>query len=219
MALRPGIRTPGRGASGVGTTLETVQESSLPATPAIGTIDHRLSSRASTSSAADGISEHSADDPFARPTRSAAESGNESGGTRSGDQKKDEQARQKPPVASNISRPKTVPPKRSLTQLNSARGKVVGEGSVRNMTVETETVSSVPQVAVGGGAGERGLPGRTDNPGSVRLKASTETIRPKKEKKKVVRKTPSINSGTGGSLSRHNANLTLLYAYLILQHI
>ncbi|KAL9044670.1 MAG: hypothetical protein Q9214_002208, partial [Letrouitia sp. 1 TL-2023] len=32
----------------------------------------------------------------------------------------------------------------------------------------------------------------------LRLKQSTETIRPKKEKKKVVRKAPSLNAGTGG---------------------
>lgn len=72
------------------------------------------------------------------------------------------------------------------------------------MTVETETVSSIPQVAVGGGAGERGLSGRTENGSSLRLKPSAETIRPKKEKKKGVRKTPSFISGTCGLSSTHS---------------
>lgn len=72
------------------------------------------------------------------------------------------------------------------------------------MIVETETVSSVPQVAVGGGAGERGLSGRIEDGSSLRLKPSTETIRPKKEKKKGVRKTPSFMSGTRGLLSTHS---------------
>ena len=48
------------------------------------------------------------------------------------------------------------------------------------MTVETETVSSIPQVAVGGGTGGTG------NNGSLRAKPSSETIRPKKEKKKAA---------------------------------
>ena len=71
------------------------------------------------------------------------------------------------------------------------------------MTVETETVSSIPQVAVGGGAGERGLSGRIENGSSLRLKPSAETIRPKKDKKKGVRKTPSFMSGTCGLLFTH----------------
>ena len=58
------------------------------------------------------------------------------------------------------------------------------------MTVETETVSSIPQIAVGGTAG-------APNNGSIRAKLSSETIRPKKEKKKTARKTPSVTSGTG----------------------
>jgi len=108
--------------------------------------------------------------------------------------------------------PKSAPPaitgkpqihsKKSFTQLLPTKAKVQ-ESSAKNMIVETETVSTIPQVALGGGAGERNLTGRTDTSGSLRLKPSNETIRPKKEKKKVVRKAPSINSGTGGFRSRH----------------
>jgi hypothetical protein len=59
------------------------------------------------------------------------------------------------------------------------------------MTVETETVSSIPQVAVGGVASATG------GNGSLRAKPSSETIRPKKDRKKSTRKPPSVTSGTG----------------------
>ncbi|KAK2750728.1 hypothetical protein FQN57_002801 [Myotisia sp. PD_48] len=74
-------------------------------------------------------------------------------------------------------------PKRSFTSLSSARGKQ-GETSMTNMTVETETVSSVPQAPLGGGTSDRG------GPGTLRLRPSDETIRPKKEKRKLARKVP-----------------------------
>ena len=47
--------------------------------------------------------------------------------------------------------------------------------------------------------GERIVPGKIDTAGSLRLKPSNETIRPKKERKKVVRKAPSINAGNASS--------------------
>ena len=196
------MRTPGRGVSGTGSTLETVQESSLPATPAIGTIHESSRSRSQDNDVPERIAENPMEEAFSKSTRAVPESGSESGGNRSGNARNNDEARRKSLIASNSARPKTVLPRKSFTHLNSPRAKVGSEGSVRNMTVETETVSSIPQVAVGGGAGERGLPGRTENGGSIRLKPSAETIRPKKEKKKVVRKTPSINSGTGGCLSK-----------------
>ncbi|MCJ1366168.1 hypothetical protein MMC16_005294 [Acarospora aff. strigata] len=196
---RSGMRTPGRGVSGTGSTLETVQESSLPATPAIGTIHESSRSRSQDNDVPERIAENPMEEAFSKSTRAVPESGSESGGNRSGNARNNDEARRKSLIASNSARPKTVLPRKSFTHLNSPRAKVGSEGSVRNMTVETETVSSIPQVAVGGGAGERGLPGRTENGGSIRLKPSAETIRPKKEKKKVVRKTPSINSGTASS--------------------
>ena len=91
--------------------------------------------------------------------------------------------------------------KKSFTQLLPSKAKVQ-EGSAKNMIVETETVSTIPQVALGGGAGERNITGRTDASGSLRLKPSNETIRPKKDKKRVVRKAPSLNAGTGGFKSK-----------------
>ncbi|KAL7271285.1 Vacuolar inheritance and morphology protein [Rhizina undulata] len=54
------------------------------------------------------------------------------------------------------------------------------DNSSRSMTVETETVSSIPQVAVGAVGGAGGA--------SIRSKKSTDTIRPKKEKKRVTKR-------------------------------
>ena len=98
-------------------------------------------------------------------------------------------------------RPAPMLPKRSLTSLNLAKSKTIAEPPLRSMTVETETVSSIPQVSLGVGGGERGPSGRSDAGGSLRAKPSVETIRPKKEKKRAARKQPSINAGTGKDCS------------------
>jgi hypothetical protein len=60
----------------------------------------------------------------------------------------------------------------------------------KNMTVETETVSSVPQVALATASAQGGA--------SVRSKKSTDTIKaPKKEKRK-----PTKRSGAGSTSNR-----------------
>lgn len=66
----------------------------------------------------------------------------------------------------------------------------------RNMTVETETVQSIPQSAINQ---DRSNGTRGDNGGSIRAKPSTETIRPRKERKRASRKAPSIHNGTASS--------------------
>lgn len=177
-------RTTPRTTSGRGSVLETVQEASTPST---SSADKTLNlGNVNEQSRPPRIDE----EPLSRVSKQAAiESGSDSGGKSSG--AKDEKRRN----ASISARPGDVLPKRSYTSLNSARGKP-GDGSVRNMIVETETVSSVPQVALGVGVGERGASGRVD-PSTVRMKPSTETIRPKKEKKKQTRKPTTIPSGTG----------------------
>lgn len=199
--VRGGIRTPVRGTSGVGPTLETVQESSLPTTPAIGP-GRAQQHRRPEDDRPERIDEDPMEEASAEGATSVPESGSESGGNKSAGAKTEVKHRQRANLASNSARPATVRPRKSFTQLTVAKGKVGNEGSVKNMTVETETVSSIPQVAVGGGAGERGVPSRTDTGGSLRLKPSVETIRAKKDKKKTVRKALSINSGYGGSLFR-----------------
>ena len=194
--VRSGIRSPVKavGAS----TLETVQESSLPTTPASG-MGQPQGNRKPERERPSTIEENPMENALPKTSKTPVESGSESGGTRA---RSDIRDTKKPSSTHSASRPPSVNPKRSISQLNPTKAKIANEGSVQNMTVETETVSSIPQVAVGGGAGERNAPGRADTAGSLRLKPSSETIRPKKEKKKTVRKAPSINSGTGGS-SRH----------------
>ena len=201
---KPGMRTPVRGMSGNGPTLETVQESSLPATPAIGTAKSAQTGKTGSNDRPERIDENPLEEAFTKETPSKAESGNESAGNKSGEAKgtDDGKEKRKPATAPNSAKPQVVQSKKSFSQIPFAKGKTASEASVKNMSVETETVSSIPQVALGGGAGERNALGRTETGGSLRLKPSNETIKPKKKKEKVVRKAPSLNSGTGGSLSK-----------------
>ncbi|KAK0108372.1 hypothetical protein ONS95_003183 [Cadophora gregata] len=182
----PGMRTPARGVSGASSTLETVQEISQPNTPGLD-FDSALEK-------VDGspqllpdqdASTHNASTKTitAMSTTAANESGSESGG------KGEIKMRSTSAAPQNTARP-NGPATKAFT--GAGRGKPSGEGSARNMTVETETVSSIPQVAVGGPAG-------AGNNGSIRTKPSSETIRPKKEKKKTARKAPSVTSGTASS--------------------
>lgn len=200
-SISSGMRTPVRGTSGNGPALETVQESSLPATPAIGTGRTVQRGKQGSDERPDRIEENPMEDAFSKDVHSTAESGNESSTPKSA-AKPASQTRDTlhSAPAVNPSKPQ-IQSKRSLTQILPSKAKAQ-EGSAKNMIVETETVSTIPQVALGGGAGERNLTGRTDTGGSLRLKPSNETIRPKKEKKKVVRKAPSLNAGTGGLQSR-----------------
>ena len=198
--VKSGMRTPVRGISGNGPGLETVQESSLPATPAIGTrIAH--TSKGPSNDHPGRIEENPMEEALGREANSKTESGNDSAGSkRNGNKGADSKNdARKPTTAPNSAKPPVVQSKRSFTQLPFTKSKTgPSDGSVKNMTVETETVSSIPQLALGGGAGERHPLRRTDTGGSLRLKPSNETIRPKKDKKRVVRKAPSANSGTGG---------------------
>ena len=192
-------RAPLRGKASPG-SLETVQESSFPATPAIS-IGTSRSNKPGDSKLPSTIEENPMEEVSKKQSSKSAESGSDSAGSRATTVRVEAKDGRKPTTNNSAYRAPVVNTRRSFTHLNSSKGRVPTEGSVRNMTVETETVSSVPQMALGG-AGERGLPGRSDAGGSLRLKPSSETIRPKKEKKKPARKTPSLAPGTGGLLSR-----------------
>ncbi len=169
------IRSPTWGPSTSSTTLETVQEISQPTTPAPGQVDGTAEEQNPID-----LAVLSKDHNSKTKAADKADSGSESG------EKKGEVKLK--PTASGILRP-TLP---TLRPAASGTFKKPTEGSsAKNMTVETETVSSVPQVAVGGGG--------TIN-GSIRAKPSSETIRPKKEKTKTRRKAPSV-AATGGETS------------------
>ncbi|CAG8981722.1 hypothetical protein HYALB_00013338 [Hymenoscyphus albidus] len=170
----PGMRTPARGpsgASGVGSTLETVQEMQSKSE------DESLE-RVGRPTDQDGAIKSSKQ----KANATASESGSESGG------KGEIKMRTTSATAATGLRPSAPAVKPFGTTGGANKVKTAGEGSTRNMTVETEVVSSVvPQVAIERPAGN----------GSIRQKPSTETIRPKKEKKKTTRKAPSVTSGTG----------------------
>ncbi|OQN96993.1 hypothetical protein B0A48_16967 [Cryoendolithus antarcticus] len=92
-------------------------------------------------------------------------------------------------------RAKTAPSKNGFMPLTTTKSRQ--PDGVRNMTVETETVQSIPQSGLN--AGDRSGPGRGDASGSIRLKPSNETIRPKKERKRGTQKARSITQGTASS--------------------
>jgi hypothetical protein len=75
--------------------------------------------------------------------------------------------------------------------MSSKQMKAKQETSTQNMTVETETVSSIPQIALTTGTKAEG------GGGTLKAKPSTETIKPKKDKKRTIRKQPVVSSGNG----------------------
>ncbi|KAL4903685.1 hypothetical protein BDW74DRAFT_37913 [Aspergillus multicolor] len=171
---------------GSGSALETVQEASDHSTPSTDTI---LLQPAPEDAKLEKIDE----DSTPRASRIHTESGSDSGGNKSSEQM--EENRRRPSFATN--RPNTILPKRSTTSLSGGSRAKPADGSVRNMIVETETVSSIPQVGLGVTTGDRSSSGRVD-PGTLRMKPSTETIRPKKEKRRT-RKPTALTTGTASS--------------------
>merc|ERR1712000_743530 len=174
--LQSGLRTPARGA------LETVQEVSLPNSPSPSTdaalmqrVDEKLGNNNKSDSA---IQENQS--LKARPTLPAAEkdSGSEAG------------------TGKPERRTTSVPPpmvQRQSSALSSKQVKTKPDNASQNMTVETETVASIPSVVLATGA-------KSDSASNtLKPKPSTETIKPKKEKKKTSRKQPTVSSGNASS--------------------
>ncbi|KAG5952962.1 hypothetical protein E4U53_007352 [Claviceps sorghi] len=102
-------------------------------------------------------------------------------------------------IRADLRRTSSVPPSapplvsRHPSTISTKPGKSKQEtGSTQSMTVETETVASIPQVVLTAGNKDSGS-------GTLRAKPSTETIKPRKEKKKVSRKQPVVNSGAASS--------------------
>ncbi|GFF76250.1 hypothetical protein IFM61392_09919 [Aspergillus lentulus] len=171
-----------------GSALETVEEmTSDPSTPSADTI---LNQPLSEEPKLQKIDEDTT--PKASRHNNNVESGSDSGGNKSSERMEDTRRW----VSTGTRGSDSLMPKRSTTSLSGARGKPA-EGSVRNMIVETETVTSIPQVSVGVVPGERGSSGRVDS-GTLRMKPSTETIRPRKEKRKT-RKPAALSSGAASS--------------------
>lgn len=183
--LQPGTKTPARGASGSAstTTLETVQEASpLGSAPETqGMMEKVEDSSASQAGSEYDLLELSARRAQHPPALSITtnDSGSDSGSLKG---EKRQPATSIPPTLT--SRQSSASAKTNNTKSKSS------EGSVQHMTVETETVASVPQVSLAPAGTKEGTNG------TLRAKPSSETIRPKKEKRKTSRKT-NVGSGTG----------------------
>ena len=187
--LAPGHKPTGRGAS-VGSTLETVAEGSVPNTPITGSESTSYGFKASGEGSVPPAGNGQSQAIKGTVVKEGGESGTESGSGKSRSGVADDREQTKANLTMTATKPPMMPSKRSFTSLKP---------SSRSMTVETETVSSIPQVSLGVGAGDRGNSAKVEPSGSVRLKPSTETIRPRKEKKKASRKPTSVNAGTVSS--------------------
>ena len=188
------MKAPSRGASGAAPKLETVQESSLPATPGFDGLE--AESFVSTTSTYKTSDEERNDVSSNKVTEdlSARNSSTKHSGSGSDTGAKPPAQKSKMPEqqrSASTTRQNHVTSKPSLSSLSTRSATQPS----RNMTVETETVPSVAQSTIGNQ--DRSASGRTD--GSLRLKPSNETIRPKKERKAPKRKAPSINSGTAST--------------------
>ncbi len=181
------MRTPVRGVSGNVPTLETVQEASpLVSSQAVDAAALEKLETASVVSDAGGTAPPEvaeASPAKAIRTRQLStqnyDSGSETGSTK---------ASRRTAATSSGSAPPPLTSRQSSSAKASGKGKP-GEGSQPTMTVETETVTSIPNVVLGPNAGQ-------GSNGSLRKKPSSETIRPKKEKKKS-RKQTAVAAGTG----------------------
>lgn len=187
--LQSPAKAPSRGPSGK-PTLETVQENS--------THDTKDSTLAGTIADTDlkPLTKHLDNEtPAKKPQTTAPEEekqiatgGNDdASATPKRDVKRDEGKKDEPNS--------TQKPRAPHTKSYASTGSMKSREGKQNMTVETETVPSIPQSALS--AGDR-TTGRTENSGSVRLKPSSETLRPKKERRKPY-KARSINQSTSTS--------------------
>ncbi|KAJ4133524.1 Vacuolar inheritance and morphology protein [Fusarium equiseti] len=171
-----GMRTPGRG------PLETVQEVSLPNSPNPPSNTALMEKVKEKLTNSENYSDTALPDGRTLRARTSLV-GQESGSDTSNNK-------------GEVRRPTSVPPPmitRQSSALSNKQMKSKQDGSIQTMTVETETVPSVPQVAL-----TTAQKNEASN-GTLKTKQSTETIKPKKDKKKVTRKQPAVNSGNASS--------------------
>lgn len=167
------LRVPPRGMSVQGTGLETVVEGSAPTTPSTDPTSDPMESSSATLEGKSGNT--------STATSSTHQTASKSDSTVSRTMNKaDNDLKSRAPSTSRAS---SNLAKRSFTSLTG--GKKATIEPLRTMTVETEEVNATTP-----GLGDRNRDG-----GSVRTKTSTETIRPKKEKKKPIRKAASLHAG------------------------
>lgn len=163
------VRVPPRGISGQTSGLETVVEGSVPTTPSIDPQPDPMNGSHLEAPNADPRNGHSS---TSNSTILNAEPKEGDKTSRPSSTKADSESKSRAP---STSRPSSILAKRSFTSLT---GKKNSAEPQRSMTVEPDPVP----------APTSGLADRARDSGSVRTRTSTETIRPKKEKKKPARK-------------------------------
>lgn len=183
--LPSGMRTPARGPSNGSSTLETVQEVS-PNTPRPG-LDVAVEKLAETAAAQSSAHSKSSGSTIKRTTSSQNATNNSESGSDGGNVKSSRGTSTVGPAPSLHSR------QSSTTLKYGAKGPTSGESSSRNMTVETEQINNLPGLSIATNTRGQGANG------SLRTKLSSETIKPKKEKKKHTRKPASVASGNASS--------------------
>jgi len=189
-------KVPIRGPGGK-STLETVQENSTDSMePSTAVLQANADLRPRTTIEEDTCRDLSASESSAQvPAESGSEStGNKSDTLRARSRRSSMTSSANLNAAGRASKSSAAKPLYPLTSAK-ARDSSQPKPTNGNMTVETETVQSIPQSALT--AGDRLTGSRADNGGSVRLKPSNETIRPKKDRKKADRKPRSVTQGTG----------------------
>ncbi|KAF7190927.1 hypothetical protein HII31_08086 [Pseudocercospora fuligena] len=195
----PPPKASSRGPSGK-SMLETVQENST---------DAQEPSPAALQAAADlkPLTKVTEDDAKTSPVKGdmkaelekhtqPGESGSESAGNKSDSSKPRGRRESQGAVNTQAKRSQTTSvPGKGNYPIGSAKARQ--EAGKQNMTVETETVASIPQSGLAPARDSSNL--RASDSGAIRLKPSNETIRPKKERKKADRKTRSVTQGTATS--------------------
>lgn len=175
--LHSGMRTPARGPSGASSMLETVQEVSQPNTPGPNL---ELAIEKLSQPGAQYRSDPAVNKVIRSGTGSNSESGSESGSVKASTRRSSTPG---PPLLHNRQSSSTL-------RFGSKGGHTTGETSSKHITVEEEEVNSMPRVNLGlNPTTKEGYP-------SLKTKQSSETIRPRKEKRKNTRKAPPT-SGTG----------------------
>ncbi|KAI1102112.1 hypothetical protein F4804DRAFT_278791 [Jackrogersella minutella] len=183
--LSSGMRTPARGPSNGSSTLETVQEVSQPNTPRPG-IDVAIEKLAETV-AAQSSSQTKASGNKAKKSGSSQNATNSESGSEGGNVKTNQRR-------TSTAAPPSLHSRQSSTALKfGGKGPTSAESSSRNMTVETEEIRDLQGISLA--PSTRGQGGN----GSLRTKPSSETIKPKKDKKKHPRKPASVASGNASS--------------------
>ncbi|KAF3760625.1 hypothetical protein M406DRAFT_282378 [Cryphonectria parasitica EP155] len=182
------MRTPARGTNtnnNSTATLETVQEASPLASPqhTESMLEKMDDSAASETGSQIDLFDFPTPKAWKRAGGGNNDSGSDSGSVKGGGDRR--------PAPTSV--PPTLASRQSSVSVKTIAGKAKpSEGSTQHMTVETETVASIPQVSLAPTSMKEGPNG------TLRNKPSSETIRPKKEKKKTNRK-PTVGSGTASS--------------------